>query len=109
MMPSAREILVRSVTGSLLLLACAALGQESPTPLVTDGRPAAPPGALNAGGHQESHQGRAGRRQLSDLTLLNFFTEGWGEAWAHRHRETPDMSLLRVTTNFLEREYRLDY
>jgi hypothetical protein len=109
MMPSAREILVRSVTGSLLLLACAALGQESPTPVVTDGRPAAPPGALNAVAYEECHQGCEERRQLSDLTLLNFFTEGWGEAWAHRHRETPDMSLLRVTTNFLEREYRLDY
>jgi hypothetical protein len=46
---------------------------------------------------------------LSDLTLLNFFTEGWSDPWVHRHRKTRDMALLRVTTNFLEREFRLDY
>ncbi len=48
-------------------------------------------------------------QQLSDLTLLNFFSEGWGEQWEKRRRTTPDMALLRVTTNFLEREFRLDY
>jgi hypothetical protein len=46
---------------------------------------------------------------LSDLTLLNFFTEGWNQPWEKRRRYTPDMALLRVTTNFLERELRLDY
>jgi len=45
----------------------------------------------------------------SDLTLSNFFSEGWDEPWVHRERSTPDMALLRVTTNFLEREFRLDY
>jgi hypothetical protein len=48
---------------------------------------------------------------LSDLTLFNFFTAGWGEPYAHRERAsgTPDMALLRVQTNFLERELRVDY
>ncbi|HEV2548892.1 MAG TPA: hypothetical protein VGU20_16240 [Stellaceae bacterium] len=48
---------------------------------------------------------------LSDLTLGNFFTEGWTQPWAKRERAsgTPDMALLKVTTNFLERELRLDY
>jgi hypothetical protein len=48
---------------------------------------------------------------LSDLTLSNFFSEGWTQSWAKRERAsgTPDMALLRVTTNFLERELRLDY
>jgi hypothetical protein len=48
---------------------------------------------------------------LSDLTLSNFFSEGWTQPWAKRERadETPDMALLKVTTNFLERELRLDY
>ena len=48
---------------------------------------------------------------LSDLTLWNFFTEGWTQPWAKRERAsgTPDMALLKVTTNFLEREFRLDY
>jgi hypothetical protein len=45
---------------------------------------------------------------LSDLTLLNF-SEGWGQPWEKRRRYTPDMALLRVTTNFLEREVRMDY
>jgi hypothetical protein len=48
---------------------------------------------------------------LSDLTLSNFFSEGWTQPWAKRERAsgTPDMALLKVTTNFLERELRLDY
>ena len=47
----------------------------------------------------------------SELTLLNFFSEGWDQDWAKRSRRgrAPDMALLRVTTNFLEREFRLDY
>jgi hypothetical protein len=47
----------------------------------------------------------------SDLTLLTFFSEGWTEEWVKRPRKgrAPDMALLRVTTNFLERELRLDY
>src|SRR5262245_25213269 len=47
----------------------------------------------------------------SELTLMNFFTEGWDQDWVKRSRRgrAPDMALLRVTTNFLERELRLDY
>lgn len=50
-------------------------------------------------------------KHLSDLTIGNFFSEGWSEPWAKRERAsgTPDMALLKVTTNFLERELRLDY
>jgi hypothetical protein len=52
-----------------------------------------------------------GQQGLSDLTLSNFFTAGWGEPYVHREREdgTPDMALLKVQTNFLERELRIDY
>src|SRR5262249_8843657 len=53
----------------------------------------------------------AGRsEQPSDLTLQNFF-EGWDEEWVKRPRPdtAPNMALLRVTTNFLERELRADY
>jgi len=48
---------------------------------------------------------------LSDLTLSNFFSAGWNEEWAKRQRATgtPDFALLRVQTNFLEREFRADY
>jgi len=49
--------------------------------------------------------------QPSNLTLFNFFTEGWGEQWTHRETPggAPDMALLHVQTNFLEREFRFDY
>jgi hypothetical protein len=47
--------------------------------------------------------------QGPDLSAGTFFTEGWGQPWTHHERSTPDMALLRVTTNFLERELRVDY
>jgi hypothetical protein len=49
--------------------------------------------------------------QPSDLTVLNLFSEGWDQAWIQRPRQgrAPDMALLKVTTNFLERELRVDY
>ncbi len=47
---------------------------------------------------------------LSDLTLGNFFDEGWSQPWSKFDRGdgTPDMSLLRVQTNFLVQLFRLD-
>jgi hypothetical protein len=47
----------------------------------------------------------------SNLTLSNFFTEGWDDAYDKRVTPggAPDMALLHVTTNFLEREFRTDY
>jgi len=59
----------------------------------------------------EDQEKAAAEAEPSDLTLMNFFTEGWTEDWVKRSRKgrTPDMALLRVTTNFLEREFRLDY
>ena len=74
------------------------------------GTATSPDYVLQAAGYDEK-EGKKGEQEtkLSNLTLLNFFTEGWGQPWAHREGETPDMALLRVTTNFLERELRLDY
>ncbi len=48
---------------------------------------------------------------LSNLTLGNFFSEGWDQNWAKRPNPdgAPDMALLRVQTNFLEREFRTDF
>jgi hypothetical protein len=48
-------------------------------------------------------------QHLSDLSIGNFFTEGWNQDWEKWRHYTPDMALLRVTTNFLERELRADY
>lgn len=47
----------------------------------------------------------------TDLSLDNFFTAGWDEPWAKRTRVggAPDLSLLRVQTNFLVRTLRTDY
>lgn len=61
---------------------------------------------VSTGGEQER-----GEVEPSDLTLLTFFSDGWTEDWVKRSRKgrAPDMALLRVTTNFLEREFRLDY
>jgi len=46
---------------------------------------------------------------MSDLSITNFFSEGWNQEWHKWRHFTPDMALLRVTTNFLERELRADY
>jgi hypothetical protein len=48
--------------------------------------------------------------QISDLTPLNLFSAGWGEPWFKRPRRglAPDMALLRVQLNFMERTFRLD-
>jgi hypothetical protein len=43
-----------------------------------------------------------------DLGLYNFF-DGWNSEWRVRKRRTPDMAILKATTNFLEREFRLDF
>ncbi|MEO6742145.1 MAG: hypothetical protein ABIP20_18015 [Chthoniobacteraceae bacterium] len=49
--------------------------------------------------------------QPADLSLANFFATGWDEPWARRSRGegTPDMSLLRVQTNFLAQLFRTDF
>lgn len=49
--------------------------------------------------------------QPSNLTLSNFFSEGWDQPYDKRVTPggAPDMALLHVQTNFLEREFRSDY
>lgn len=48
---------------------------------------------------------------LPDLTLGNFFSAGWNVPWQKfaRGNGTPDMSLLRVQTNFLVQLWRTDF
>src|SRR5260370_37657295 len=52
-----------------------------------------------------------GTRERSDLTIFNLFTAGWDEDSSKRVRATgtPYLALLRVQTNFMEREFRLNY
>jgi hypothetical protein len=49
--------------------------------------------------------------QPTDLTLSNFFTDGWDQPWVQRVTPggAPDTELLHVDTAFLERVFRIDY
>lgn len=68
------------------------------------------PGPLHAGSPVILSSARQ-EATLSELTLSNLFSEGWDQPWAKRpHPDgSPDMTLLRVQTNFLVRRVRLDY
>jgi hypothetical protein len=71
-------------------------------PTLTDATPAWAQGAGT---------GKEDPEELQDLTLRNFFTAGWDEEFNKRIRPTgtPDLALLRVQTNFMEREVRVNY
>jgi len=65
-----------------------------------------------AGDYSPAAQGEtaAGNATPGDLTLGNFFSEGWQDPWTKRSRDgAPDMTLLRVQTNMLLRSLRTDY
>ena len=51
------------------------------------------------------------KERPQDLTLANFFSAGWDEEWAKQERATgtPNLALLKVQTNFMEREFRTNY
>jgi hypothetical protein len=94
-----------STPSQLLLALCVGLPLAAQAPslvvpeLISTAGPTATPDP-----HPSHHE------QVPDLGLSNFFTAGWDQPWEHRHdRYTPDMALLRVVTNALEQEFRLDY
>lgn len=60
---------------------------------------------------KRSSSSSTSEENLSDLTLSNFFSAGWGDPWKKRtHADgAPDMTLLRVQTNLLLRSLRTDY
>jgi len=62
-------------------------------------------------GEQTNPSTTTAKPELSNLTLSNLFSTGWDEPWVKRSRGdgTPDMSLLRVQTNFLAQLFRADY
>ena len=94
-----------SPSSRLLLALCAGLPLAAQAPSL-----AVPELISTAGLTTTQDQGPAHHEQIPDLGLSNFFTAGWDQPWEHRHdRFTPDMALLRVTTNALEKELRLDY
>lgn len=55
-------------------------------------------------------QDAAAQGVATDLSAGSFFSTGWDEPWTKRSRGegTPDMSLLRVQTNFLVQLLRID-
>ena len=64
-----------------------------------------------AGDGQSGYSFAAPKERPQDLTLANFFSAGWDDEWAKQERATgtPNMALLRVQTNFMEREFRANY
>jgi hypothetical protein len=48
---------------------------------------------------------------LSNLTVANFFSDGWDQVWVKRPNPggAPDLALLRVQTNFLAQYFRADF
>ena len=64
-----------------------------------------------AGDGQPGYDYPARQERPRDLTLSNFFSAGWDDEWAKQERATgtPNMALLRVQTNFMEREFRANY
>ncbi|HET8723843.1 MAG TPA: hypothetical protein VFM53_06515, partial [Anaeromyxobacteraceae bacterium] len=66
-------------------------------------------GLLGAAPARAAAGDHGGAGEPADLGILDFFTNGWSQDWVHRHRGTRNMALLKVTTNFLERELRVDY
>ena len=64
-----------------------------------------------AGDAQSGYEYVTENPQPRDLTLANFLDAGWSDEWVKRERptDTPDQALLRVGTNFMEREIRMNY
>jgi hypothetical protein len=107
MMPSARWAVVCSVT--LGALSGTAAAQEATAVPADADSTASADAASGASLYKACRNACDEERQLSDLTILNFFSAGWDDFWSQRERHTPDMALLHVTTNFMEREFRIDY
>ncbi|MGO9109490.1 MAG: hypothetical protein ACLP9L_09670 [Thermoguttaceae bacterium] len=64
-----------------------------------------------AGDGESGYSYPAQQERSRDLTLANFFSAGWDDEWAKQERATgtPNLALLRVQTNFMEREFRANY
>jgi hypothetical protein len=86
------------------------------TPSIPESVPAAPEvlSADHAPGEVWNHCDEACPAKDEDpppLYLSNFFSAGWDEEFTRRKSEdrAPDLALLRVQTNFMERELRMNY
>lgn len=106
----------RLLAAALGLCVCAQLAAAQAPPAGADVAPSlGEPSAIEAGSTSSVWDGSAASAAPpappSDLTLSNFFTAGWDEDFIKRRRlsGTPDFALLRVQTNFLEREFRANY
>ncbi len=106
----------RSV-GFLLITAFGAWGiaqaaPEDNTPLPgSTASPSQPDQPQMMAGDDPSGYTLTPKARPQDLTLGNFFSAGWADEWAKQVRDTgtPNLALLRVQTNFMEREFRANY
>ncbi len=66
---------------------------------------------MTAGDGQAGYPFLMRQERPQDLSLANFFSAGWDDDWAKQVRDTgtPNLALLRVQTNFMEREFRINY
>jgi hypothetical protein len=92
-------------------MARAASGDNAPLPgSIPEQSPLDEPQTAAGDGPAEYGQ-LAPHTRPQDLTLGNFFSAGWDEDWAKQVRDTGtlNLALLRVQTNFMEREFRTNY
>jgi hypothetical protein len=108
----------RPTVGFLLIAIFAACGAARaavddngplPSPVPELSQADEPPAA--AGDGQPGYPYLVQPERPRDLTLANFFSAGWDDQWAKQERPTgtPNLALLRVQTNFMEREFRANY
>ncbi len=100
----------------LLIATLAAAGtaraaSEDDSPLPSSMQQSQADGSPTAGDGQSGYIIPEQKERPQDLTLSNFFSAGWDDEWAKQERATgtPNMALLRVQTNFMEREFRANY
>ena len=97
----------------IMLVSRGASGQSSilavdSAPPVRRKQPSAAGGEMARRYKPEQYSSGPQKKPLSDLTLGNFFSAGWDDDFAMRSRATgtPDLPLLRVQTNYLQRLFR---
>ena len=107
--PTACFLLIAAFTASLTVPTAA--DDVAPLPGATAAPSPADDSQAPVGDGQSGYGYVAQHERPRDLTLANFFSAGWDDEWAKQVRDTgtPNLALLRVQTNFMEREFRTNY
>ncbi len=111
----------RSVLAAVAVFLAAATGApaaDAPAPpagsLLFDPAHTTVAPAADQNDFDKAGQDREAKKKKEDpppLYLLDLFSTGWDEDFTRRDSEdrAPDLALLRVQTNFMEREVRINY